>query len=94
MNELGHPRWGEFTSSGEKIQVICLGSKVWRAFELPRTSDWFDERGLEDEFWMVKFPHPSGLNHELNDPMFVRSVSERLRYIAQGDRHGGNPVRP
>lgn len=91
MKEMGSEGWGQFSLSGV-IQVVVLGNKVWKGFGLPRASGWFDEQFVGDEFLMVKFPHPSGLNHELNDPEFVCQVSTRLRYIAQGLRHSKDPA--
>lgn len=82
--EMGPQGYSDFIDSGQEIKVVCLGTKVWRGFNLPAHADWFDEVYEVDEFLMVKFPHPSSLNLALNDPAFARETATRLRRIAQG----------
>jgi hypothetical protein len=84
--QLGQQGWGDFIDSGS-ITVVALGIKVWRSFGLPRSVRHFEECPLEDgEFKFVCFPHPSGLNHQLNDPIFREQVQMNLRRI------GGLPI--
>lgn len=78
--ELGQSEYNDFIDSGE-IVVVALGTKVWRSFRLPRNAEVFDEQPVSAEFRIVRFPHPSGLNHQLNDSEFVANVQRRLREI-------------
>jgi len=80
--DLGSEGYTKFIDQSRFLLVVVLGTKVWRGFNLPSHDEWFTERLISDEFMMVKFPHPSGLNHELNDPDFVRETARHLRSIA------------
>jgi hypothetical protein len=90
--ELGKDQWNDFIDSAPPITVVCLGNKVWKSFNLPTGVDWFHWEPVEYDFAMVKFPHPSGLNQSLNDPIFAREVATRLRHIALGELRGPNPA--
>ena len=74
--------------------VVCLGNKVWRGFRLDSKAPWFHWEPVSDDFLMVKFPHPSGLNHSLSDSEFVRETATRLRRIALGRIDAPHPTDP
>lgn len=83
---LGQERWNDFIDSGQRIEVVALGVKVWRSFRLPGGARHFERHQFEEDFAFIPFPHPSGLNHQLNDPLFRREVRMNLR------RLGGLPI--
>lgn len=65
-----------------KLDVVVLGKKVWESLELNMETPIFGrvvKVGLRMRFH--RFPHPSGLNHQMNDPKFLGETSERLRRI-------------
>jgi uracil-DNA glycosylase len=81
-NQLSPSAYTDFHTLHNRVEVIVLGRKVWDAFDLPGTVPMFGRvvrarQGLK----FYRFPHPSGLNHQMNDPEFVRETSERLRRI-------------
>jgi len=87
--------YNDWIDSGNPVVVVALGTKVWRGFDLPHKSPWFDLQLVDGgEFAVVKFPHPSGLNHELNDQRFAREVATRLRRIALGHLDSPHPTDP
>lgn len=95
LRELGQQAFNDWIDSGHPVTVVALGNKVWRGFNLPHKAPWFQWEMVEGgEFAIVKFPHPSGLNHELNDPDFAREVATRLRRIAQGHLDAPHPTDP
>jgi hypothetical protein len=80
--ELGAQGYSDLIDQHKVFTVVVLGTKVWKGFKLPSYDAWFTERMIGDDFMLIKFPHPSGLNHELNDPDFARETASRLRAIA------------
>ena len=82
---MGRHEFTEFIDNGPPITVVCLGTKVWKGFNLHSHANWFHPEPVGPDFAMVKFPHPSGLNLELNDPVFARETATRLRRIALGN---------
>ena len=81
-NQLGPEGYTTFHTVRNHIDVIVLGKKVWDALDLWGSTPMFNRvvrarTGLR----FHRFPHPSGLNHQMNDPEFVRETSERLRRI-------------
>jgi uracil-DNA glycosylase len=81
---MGRDGYTDWIDSGGTVEVVVLGTKVWKGFGLPSHANWFEEQPVADDFRMVKFPHPSGLNLELNDVQFARETAARLRAIAMG----------
>lgn len=88
-----------FQSDGGRIKVVALGRQVWDTFghesisTLPRHPDMFAEGDVEELFTLVRFPHPSGLNHQLNDHEFVAEVARRLKAIGRIDESRGRSSR-
>lgn len=84
-----------FQREGGRIVVVALGRQVWDTFghdsisTLPRHPEMFAEGEVEELFTLVRFPHPSGLNHQLNDYEFVAEVARRLRAIGRINQSGG-----
>jgi hypothetical protein len=82
-NQLGGQRgMDDFIRAGNAVEVICLGRKVWEAFGLPNNTLYLksylrSQMGLK----FYRFPHPSGLNHLMNDLEFLRETSEALRRV-------------
>lgn len=81
-NQLGPEGYTHFHTLHSKIDVIVLGRKVWDALDLWGQTPMFGRvikvrTGLR----FHRFPHPSGLNHQMNDPDFVRETSQRLRRV-------------
>lgn len=85
INELGLEGAEEYLTN-QRRTVLVMSSLVWRAFDLPRPTKLFDAQPFKKYYMMVRFPHPSGLNRQLNDPEIVQKASERLRLI------GGLPL--
>ncbi len=79
---LGAERYSDFIDTGHFVTVV-LGAKVWRAFGLAETTEMFGSQFLADDFLMIRFPHPSGLNRELNDPKLFAAVCRNLRSIGK-----------
>lgn len=95
LKELGQHQFNDWIDSGRPVVVVALGTKVWRGFNFSNQLPWFHwEMVPGGEFLVVKFPHPSGLNHELNDPEFAREVATRLRRIAWGHIDSPTPADP
>ncbi len=82
LRQLGQVEYNNFIDHGHFV-VVVLGTKVWRAFGLPRDTDLFGELPIHDDFCMIRFPHPSGLNLQLNDKTLVEQVRTNLRRIGQ-----------
>lgn len=95
LKELGQQQFNDWIDSGNPIRVVALGTKVWKGFGFNNRTPWFHwEMAAGGEFLITKFPHPSGLNHELNDAAFAREVATRLRRIAQGYIDSPAPSNP
>ena len=72
----------DFHTLKNRIDVLVLGKKVWDALDLYGATPLFGrviKIGAPLRFH--RFPHPSGLNHQMNDPEVIREASERLRRI-------------
>ncbi len=82
ITQLGVEGAENFLRARNHIDVVLLGKKVWESFNLRGDTPMFgrvvrSRSGLR----FHRFPHPSGLNHQMNDWQFVRDTSERLRRI-------------
>lgn len=81
-SQLGVEGAEAFAKVRNHVDVVLLGRKVWDCFDLSGDTPMFgrvvrSRSGLR----FHRFPHPSGLNHQMNDWEFVRETSERLRRI-------------
>jgi hypothetical protein len=82
VNQLGVDGAEIFLQVRNHIDIVVLGRKVWDSLELHGDVPTFGRvvrarLGLR----FHRFPHPSGLNHQMNDPEFLRETSQRLRRI-------------
>lgn len=85
ISELGLKGAEEYLLN-QRRTVLVMSSLVWRAFDLPRPTKLFEAKPFKQRYMMVRFPHPSGLNRQLNDPEIVREAIRHLRLI------GGLPL--
>jgi hypothetical protein len=78
--KLYHP-----TTDDEQMVIIALGSRVAHAFGVPAKAMWFEEFKTEiagKSVVIVKFPHTSGRNRNLNDGDFFAKASACLAKYA------------
>lgn len=81
INQLGVEGSNTFFKVHNHIDVVVLGKKVWDSFELRGDMPMFGRSIRRPGLKFHRFPHPSGLNHQMNDADFLRETSERLRRI-------------
>jgi len=83
INQLGPKGAEDFHKVHNYIEVIVLGKKVWESFGLRGDASLFSS--VRSRRWYIqfyRFPHPSGLNHQLNDPEILQAASQHLKRIA------------
>lgn len=88
VEELGEDGAREYEIN-QRRTVLVMGSLTWKAFDLKKTVSLFGTAPYKMVFMMVRFPHPSGLNRQLNDPEILAETIRNLRLIGglpMGDR--------